>query len=196
MNWMHRAGIIAVLAITGCSGNQPGREPPPCGPAPADLSAAFVADSLMGEYRLVMVAASGDSVGAWNDGKLDLVPNEPNLRIMRGPDGAPIPDAEMALYGAAEIDVAEVGAENTGDTESMDVMKPGVTVVSGRQSDGSTYVILRLGAQSNRRGMQNFDGAYTALTVEHVNEAGFFGSWASGSTSGETARGFFCATSR
>ena len=92
--------------------------------------------------------------------------------------------------------LATVAAEDTGDTESMDVMTPGVTVLSGLRANGTTYVVLRLGSRSNRRGDVRFDGAYTTLTVEHVNEAGFFGKWTSGSTTGETAGGFYCALNR
>ena len=193
---LKQIAIVGLLTLWGCSGNQPGREPPPCGPAPDDLVAEFPADSLVGRYRLIMVTADGDSVGAWNDGKLELVPYEPNLRVIRLPDGSADPNAEMALYGSVEIDMAAVGAEDTGDTESMDVMRPGVTVSSGTQGGGSSYVILRIGARSNRRGDFQFDGAYTALFVEHVNEGGFFGTWSSGSTTGQTAGGFFCAMER
>lgn len=196
MHWKKWIATLSFLAVWGCSGNQPGREPPPCGPAPADLATDFSADSLAGSFRLIMVSSAGDSVGAWSDGKVELVLYEPNLRVIRGPDGSVNPNAEMVLYGSATIDPAAVGAEDTGDTESMDVMRPGVTVSSARDNAGVLRVTMRIGARSNRRGDLRFDGAYTALRVEHVNDGGFYGTWASGSTSGESAAGFFCATKR
>ena len=54
-------------------------------------------------------------------------------------------------------------------------------------------ITLRLGSEANQRGVLRFDGAWTALYVRWIGDAGFGGEWTSGVTIPE-ATGSFCAS--
>ena len=59
-------------------------------------------------------------------------------------------------------------------------------------SERPKKVMLRLGAEANRRERARFDGGYFALTVRHMDDTGFAGTWES-AAGGPAASGYFCA---
>ncbi len=68
---------------------------------------------------------------------------------------------------------------------------PGVIVIE-RVVGGPKSILLRLGAEANRRDVQRFDGGYTVLDVRTLSDDSFAGLWRSGVTRNQ-AEGFFCA---
>lgn len=93
----------------------------------------------------------------------------------------------VALIGWSDLNVASVGAVVAGNLTSRDVNHPGVTVL--RQN---STITVRFGSEANRRGVQRFDGAFTALTVNWSSFGSFGGRWASG-LQGPDMRGTYCA---
>ena len=97
------------------------------------------------------------------------------------------------FYGAADIDVTEVGALPLGTTNSDDPLQPGVLVIQNSPDDTTARsLIMRLGSETNSRNAVPFDGGYTVLRVRLVRPDSMLGSWASGTVT-EVAAGFFCA---
>ena len=102
----------------------------------------------------------------------------------------------VPFYGAADIDVTEVGALPLGTTTSNDPLQPGVLVIQNSPDDTTARsLVMRLGSEINRRNAVPFDGGYTVLRVRLVRPDSFLGSWASGTVT-EVAAGFFCAVRR
>ena len=102
----------------------------------------------------------------------------------------------VPFYGAADIDVPEVGALPLGTTTSNDPLQPGVLVIQNSPDDTTARsLVMRLGSEINRRNAVPFDGGYTVLRVRLVGPDSFLGSWASGTVT-EVAAGFFCAVRR
>ena len=53
-------------------------------------------------------------------------------------------------------------------------------------------LMLRVGSESNRRGVRRFDGGYTVLQVQQITDGGFTGTWRS-AVGLEESGGHFCA---
>ena len=149
---------------------------------------AVQAEQLEGEYELTLVATGGKASGVLTEGRLWLYPNEPDLRSLPAAGGAVRSDASAPLYGATDVDPEVVGGLRLGDPASRDPNSPGVLLVQQGER-----VVLRIGAEANRRGLLRFDGGYFVLRVQQVDESGFAGSWASGLLEAQ-AEGHFCAT--
>jgi hypothetical protein len=98
------------------------------------------------------------------------------------------------VAGSADLDPAAIGATRTGDLGSLNPLAPGVLVIERHppRADAPAEILLRLGAEANRRGVVRFDGGYFVLTIRRIADRGFAGSWASGTT-GPGAEGYFCA---
>jgi len=104
------------------------------------------------------------------------------------------PDAP-SLIGASDIDPAEVGAVVPGALASTDESAPGVgayVFVPDPDRPSEAMAVLRLGAESNRRDRQRFDGAHTTLLITTIAEDRFGGTWSSARGAEETSGGF-CA---
>ena len=186
------ASISMVLA--GCGG---GGEVPPaalCSPQDGPLAADASFDARAGEYRLILVATSGDSAGREVSGSLWLEPNDSMARQFSRPGGNPDPTVTVPLFGWTGVAVLGVDALEVGDLSSREPAKPGVLVLEQRfQPAGPPSITVRLGSIANNRGVTPFDGGYTALRVGWLDEwGGFGGSWASG-VRNEQAAGHFCA---
>ncbi len=143
-----------------------------------------------GNYRLTLVAESGDQEGSDAIAELVLERNTPEARLM----GEDLPMAATApLFGWTDVDLAEVGAQKMGNLASEDPMAPGVLVLQQPRQVGAPSVMIRLGSIANQRDRTAFDGGYTALTVVWAESSGGFGgTWASGVRRVESA-GYFCA---
>ena len=182
---------LGVLLLLGChhSAGSPG--PEPCAQV-ADLShVPPPADALAGEYRLQLTV---DSDAATVQGTLRLVAADPSLPARTGPYGIPDTMHRYPLVGTAELDLAAVGAVAPGGTASIDPAAPGVLVIE--RVGGSLpaeRILLRLGAEANRRDQVRFDGGYTVLRVGHIDRSGFRGEWESGAPLPQ-AHGHFCAS--
>ena len=125
-----------------------------------------------------------DSVDASSaTGALTLRPQPPGLDSLGM--------AVTPLYGFTDIDLRAVGAQRVGDPAATDPRAPGILVLeSGR--GGERRILLRMGADANRRDSALFDGAWTVLEVREIAADGFSGSWRSGVRLSRT-RGCFCA---
>ncbi len=194
---MTRTLTIAVsmsIALAGCGG---GGEVPPaavCSPQDGPLAADASFDARAGEYRLILVATSGDSAGSEVGGSLWLERNDSTARQFSRPGGDPIPGVNVPLFGWTDVPVLGVAALELGDLSSREPEKPGVLVLEQRsQPTGPPSITVRLGSIANNRAVAPFDGGYTALRVGWLDESGGFGgSWASG-VRNEQAAGYFCA---
>lgn len=156
-----------------------------CGlePAGSRLSGASIA-SLAGEYRLFMTGddAPGDIVSA------GLI-----LRPVGDTTGGM--GATPLLIGHSDVDPAELGAVIPGNAAGEDPEAPGVGVYAFAEDPASPEalsVVLRLGAESNRRDRQRFDGAHTTLQLSALADQGFGGTWSSAEGASD-ATGAFCA---
>ena len=77
------------------------------------------------------------------------------------------------------------------DPDSEDPQAPGVLVLESSQT-GTRRILLRFGADANRRDDMLFDGAYTVLEVREIAADGFAGNWRSGLRLSRL-EGYFCA---
>jgi hypothetical protein len=191
-------GCVAAgaLLVAACGANRADTAAPECTTMEPNLTAGTRAETLAGDYRLVMVATGGAQSSHAVTGELRLVPHDAEARYMRRPDGSPEPGLQLPLYGSADIALDRVGAVKLGDLGSTDPMRPGVVVLEQRvPQDGSAPdITLRLGSLANQRDVTRFDGGYTALRVRWVVNGRFGGTWESG-VRGPEARGYFCAFS-
>jgi len=100
-----------------------------------------------------------------------------------------------SLIGASNIDPSEVGAIAAGALTPTDEAAPGVgAYVFAPDPDRPAEIVavLRMGAESNRRDRQRFDGAHTTLRIMTIAEDRFGGTWSSAQGAQETTGGF-CA---
>lgn len=167
---------IAVLTLVGCA--HAGRSAGTAGCAPGAAGSVDIAD-LQGTFRLTLVNASGDSTS----GALRLVPQADTLQHIEG-----APQARMPLIGTVRIDLSEVDAVAMRGLDSSDPLAPGVAVVAGPEQ-----VVVRFGADQNRRGERSFDAGSMALFVAATDGGGFHGRWIS-SVELTRVTGHFCAT--
>ncbi len=188
---------LAVLAVACANRGQragPPASAPPCAPfeRPRTLDAEAIA-ALAGDYSLTLVATSGERSGQIARGTAMLFENPDRLRRLIGAGGNPMLGVVVPFYGAADIDVTEVGALPLGTTNSDDPLQPGVLVIQNSPDDTSVgSLVMRLGSETNSRNAVPFDGGYTVLRVRLVRPDSMLGSWASGTVT-EVAAGFFCA---
>jgi len=187
-----RAAVLVFLTVAGggvaCGGQSSDVKPERCAPVDPVSMAGVGAESLEGDYELVLVATVGDSAGNSAEGRLGLYSNEPSLRSIPSAGGGVRTDASAPLHGATDVDVEKVGGLRLGASTSRDPSNPGVLVV-----EQGEQIVLRLGSEANRRGVLRFDGGYFALWVHQVHEGGFAGRWTSGIL-GVQAEGHFCAS--
>jgi hypothetical protein len=176
--------LLASAALLGCGPRQVAAGPEHCRPSTASPSAAAAA-ALVGDYRVRLVATSGPRRDSSTDGRIDLQP-VPAGTEARGP--------RFALRGTSDLRLEEVGAPPA-DVASQDPMRPGVVVfeLPAREgAPGSPRIMLRLGAEANRRDVVRIEGASTVLRVREVLDSGFVGEWTSFSPLAG-AEGYFCA---
>jgi hypothetical protein len=164
-----------------------------CSPQDGPLAADASFDARAGEYRVILVATSGDSAGREVSGSLWLEPNDSTARQFARPGGDPDPTVIVPLFGWTDVPVLGVAALELGDLSSREPASPGVLLLEQRlRPTGPPDITVRLGSIANNRGVAPFDGGYTALRVGWLDESGGFGgSWASG-VRNEQAGGHFC----
>ncbi len=185
--------LASPLALTAaCLAEEPPEavsRPPPqaavCEPASGRLPAGATLAGKAGSYRLTLVQVvdgvdAGSATGA--------------LTLRRQPPGLDsLGTASTPMYGFTDLDLRVVGAHRVGDPAGEDPKAPGVLVLeSGR--GGERRILLRLGADANRRDAALFDGAWTVLEVREIAADGFAGRWRSGVRLSRT-EGYFCASS-
>jgi hypothetical protein len=148
---------------------------------------------LAGDYRLHLASTTGPSSGEWVTADLRLsnieAASDREVVLLGIRDTTSI----YALAGSTDLDPGRVGAVHTGELGSDRPDAPGVLVIEHHATAaGAPDIMLRLGADANRRGQVRYDGGYFALTVRGIGPRGFTGTWASGA-SGSPAAGYFCA---
>ena len=196
---MSRATRHATVVLAGalaCHPAHPEAQPAvnPCRPTTGSLPRTAAAASLAGDYRLQLTATSGASAGRSVDGALRLQPMDDSMPREVVVLGVRDTSSSFPLSGTTDLDPAALGAVRTGSLTAEDAEAPGVLVIERRPAhpDAAIEIMLRLGADANRRGVLRYDGGYFALTVRSITPDGFAGSWSSGGA-GSSAEGYFCA---
>ena len=196
--------LAGLLVLAACSHRQPAPAPgtgvaaqtQPCTAASGSLPAGAQADALRGAYRLQLVASNGARAGDSTVANLELVPADDSLQFFSTASGGRDSTTRLPLIGWTTLDPAAVGGAETGALDSREPTSPGVLVMERHTSraDVPLELMLRLGADANRRGESRFDGGYFALTVRRIDDGGFAGTWASGTGEPRSTTGYFCAT--
>ena len=197
----HRTGrrVGLLLLVAACHSGPPAAKPAAdtCAAPTGALPHAATAAALGGEYRLRLVATTGPRSGTSADARLSLAPLPDSLQVAAPVLGIRDTTTRYPLGGSVDLDPDVIGAVRTGDLRSTDPAAPGVLVIERRPAapDVPPSLILRLGADANRRGVVRFDGGHFALTVRRLDADGFAGTWSSGTGMGGAA-GYFCAERR
>ena len=156
---------------------------PVCEPTSGRLAAGATLAGREGHYDLALVQAVNGVDTRRARGALILRRQPPGLDSLG--------EAATPLYGYIDIDLRAVGAHRVGDPAGRDPQAPGVLVLES-DHDGTRRILLRLGADANRRDSMLFDGAFTVLEVHKISGDGFTGNWRSGARLSRTG-GYFCA---
>ena len=174
-------GLLSA-AMAGSLGAGSRGEPPPeavsgppsekiCEPVSGNLPPGATLAGRAGSYRLVLVQiVDGEEVRS-AEGALTLRRQPPGLDSLG--------TASTPLFGFTDIDLRAVGAQRVGDPAGEDPQAPGVLVLESGDR-GERRILLRLGADANRRDSALFDGAWTVLEVREIAAGGFAGRWRSG----------------
>ena len=146
-----------------------------CEPTTGSPAATATLADRAGRYHLVLVADSTAVVADSSRASRRAVSGLLTLR--RQPRDAtvspdPPSDPSTPLYGFTDIDPVWVGAHRVGDPGSRDPSAPGVLVLE-RAEYGRRIITLRLGSDANRSGLVRYDGEYTVLSVNSIDEDGF-----------------------
>ena len=196
---MTRAGaLVLVAAARACSPRQPApaadTAPAPCTPATGPLAADATLAALGGVYHLDVVASRGARAGDSSSAELELVPAPDSLQAPPAVAGLRDTTTRLPLVGWTTLQPDAVGATDTGPLDAHDPTAPGVLVIERRtrKADAPREILLRLGAEANRRDRVRFDGGYFVLTVQRIDDQGFAGTWAS-AAGPSAAGGHFCA---
>jgi hypothetical protein len=190
------AALLVGMVVAACHQARPGAGAAvkPCRPVAGSLSRSASATTLAGEYRLHLAATSGVNQGQAADAALRLRPVADSAARDIVVLGVRDTSSRAALAGTTDLDPTSVGATRTGSLTAEGADAPGVLVIERRppRADAGTEIMLRLGADANRRGVARYDGGYFALTVTAIEPDGFSGTWSSGSEV-SSAKGYFCA---
>jgi len=188
--------VVAALIAVACHSAKPEAQPAvdPCHPSTGALPASATADSLPGDYHLHLTATSGPAAGRSADATLRLRPMADSAARTVVVLGIRDTTSSFPLVGTSDLDPAAVGAVGTGSLAAEDPDAPGVLLIERHSphAEAPAEIMLRLGAEANRRGVVRYDGGYFALNVRTIGGAGFAGTWSSGG-GGAGAEGYFCA---
>lgn len=189
------AVLVGLLLVPACHSGAGQAAPESCAPVADSLSGPIGTESLAGEYRLRLVSGHDTTTGASTTGTLSLLPQESGAQRRTGPGGIPDSSHRYPLIGAAEVDLAMIGAVAPGGTASLDPAAPGVLAIERvtGEPEAPGRVLLRLGSEANRLERVRFDGGYTVLRLRRADEHGFAGEWESGAPM-PRASGYFCAS--
>lgn len=192
-----RVGAVFLLAgVAACHQARPQADPAvkPCQPSTGSLPRTASASGLAGDYRLYLTATSGPNAGRAADGALGLRPVMDSAAREIVVLGVRDTTSRAALSGTTDLDPSAVGATRTGSLTAESVDAPGVLVIERRpaRADAGTEIMLRLGADANRRNVARYDGGYFALNVRTIEPDRFTGTWSSGSGV-PSVQGYFCA---
>ena len=160
-----------------------GSQMPLCEPTSGRLAARATLAGRIGAYGLALVEVLNGVHARRAHGVLTLLRQPPGLDRLK--------TASTPLYGFTDVDLRALGAHRVGDPDSTDPEAPGVLVLESLH-DGKRRILLRLGADANRRDEMLFDGAFTVLEVHKISGDGFTGNWRSGARLSRTG-GYFCA---
>ena len=165
------------------AGSRPGLQIDHCAPVSARLAAGATLAGRIGTYGLALVEVRNGVHARRAQGVLTLLRQPPGLDRLK--------TASTPLYGFTDVDLRAVGAYRVGDPASKNPNAPGALVLESLH-DGKRRILLRLGADANRRDEMLFDGAFTVLEVHKISGDGFTGNWRSGARLSRTG-GYFCA---
>jgi hypothetical protein len=192
------APLALVVTALACTPRQPApaADAPsaPCTPASGPLAADATAGSLGGAYQLELVASRGARAGDSTSAELELVPAADSLQTPPPMGTLRDTTTRLPLIGWTSLQPDAIGATDTGPLDGHEATAPGVLVIERRtrRPDAPREILLRLGAEANRRDRVRFDGGYFVLTVQRIDAQGFAGTWAS-AAGPSTAGGHFCA---
>ena len=176
-------GIGDFLIFVDNFGKAVKRLPPTCIPTSAHLHPNVTLSDRAGQYRLTLIEVVNGT---------DARSAQGTLTLRQQPSGLDsLGSAATPLYGFTDVNLRAVGAYEVGDPDSEDPQAPGVLILESDR-DGARRILLRFGADANRRDDMLFDGAYTVLEVREIAADGFAGAWRSGLRLSLT-EGYFCA---
>jgi hypothetical protein len=166
----------------------------PCQPSSGALPRSTSASALAGVYRVHLTATSGPNAGQATDAALRLHPVADSAAREIVVLGVRDTASRVALAGSTDLDPGPIGATRTGSLTAESIEAPGVLVIERRpaRAEAGPEIMLRLGAEANRRNVARYDGGYFALTVQSIQPDGFSGAWSSGSGV-SSVKGYFCA---
>ncbi len=176
-------GIPDFLIFVDNFGKEVKHLPPTCMQTSGHLHPKVTLSDRAGQYQLTLVEVVNGTDARTARGMLTLR-QQPSELDSLGNSATP-------LYGFTDINLRAIGAYEVGDPDSEDPQAPGVLVLESDR-DGARRILLRLGADANRRDDALFDGAYTVLEVREIAADGFAGTWRSGLRLSIT-EGYFCA---
>jgi hypothetical protein len=192
------APLVLVVAALACTPRQPApaadASSVPCTPASGPLAADASAAALRGTYRLDLVASRGVRAGDSTSAELELVAAADSLQAPPPMGALRDTTTRLPLIGWTSLQPDAIGASDTGPLDGHEPTAPGVLAIERRtrQPDAPREILLRLGAEANRRDRVRFDGGYFVLTVQRIDDQGFAGTWAS-AAGASAAGGHFCA---
>ena len=176
-------GIPDFLIFVENFGKEVRRLPSTCLPSSDSLHPNVTLSDRAGQYRLTLVEVVNGTDARSAQGTLTLRQQPSELDSLG--------NAATPLYGFTDTNLRAVGAYEVGTPASEDPQAPGVLILESDR-DGARRILLRLGADANRRDDALFDGAYTVLEVHEIAADGFAGNWRSGLRLSLT-EGYFCA---
>ena len=157
---MTTAARHAALVLAGtlaCHPAHPEAQPAvnPCRPATGTLPRTATAIGLAGDYRLHLAATAGASAGRWVDVALRVRPVDDSVSREVVVLGVRDTTSSFPLSGTTDLDPGALGAVPHGNLSAEDPGAPGVLVIERHPArrDAATEIMLRLGADANRRGV-------------------------------------------
>ena len=187
--------VLGTLELSACAG-WPRARRIECQPPEHTAPSPFARD-LVGTYQLTFVATEGERKGHAVTGSLTLHQRDSLDAVVPRIDGTPNPYTREPVWGAATLNLDEVGAYTEGTISSHDPSAPGIAVHESLRPNGVRALALSIGSGRNQRGRLILDGAFIDAPIVDVTPNGFRGRWdASIGTMSYHAAGFFCAELR
>lgn len=178
--------VLAAAAAAGCMNNPPAAQGPvrsqsaavACSPTTGDLSKEASIKTLIGTYRVVMMATGGPKSGRRAEG---------SMQFFTGPNSA-------TLGGTSTIVLDSVGAVAPGQSNFVTATMWEKPLVSSTVP----AITIRFGSTATSGGATAIEGSFTAFQLTALSADKFTGTWSSeiGGAANSSAGGYFCAERR
>jgi hypothetical protein len=183
---MRLTTVVFLATMAGCMNATPRVKTPvrsqsatvACAPSTGDLTKDAKIASLLGTYRVAMVATSGPKTGKRVEG---------SMQFFAGPNSA-------TLSGTSAVIIDSVGAIAPGESNFLTATVWEKPMVSGTVP----AITIRFGTTATSNGAQPIEGSYTAIQLTSLTADRFTGTWSSaeGGKPMESSGGYICAEKR